>query len=101
MSNSSNLDTPPPRPASAVWSTFDSTWAIDALPIKKELPGRTLEFTYDLSSIPVIGRRGNLENIEQFKESKIVPDLPAPRKPNTSQVNIYEISMALERAMVI
>lgn len=84
VSNSSNLDTPPPPAQSTIWSSYESSWAIDALPIKKELPGRTLEFTYDLSSVPVIGTKHTLENTGE--QAKITPDIPSPRKPNTSQV---------------
>jgi len=87
VSNSSNLDTPPPRPPSTVWSTYDSSWAIDALPVKKELPGRTLEFTYDLSLVPVIGQKSKVENSSE--QAKPAPDIPASRKPNTSQVKWF------------
>ncbi|XP_032237485.2 protein furry homolog isoform X2 [Nematostella vectensis] len=85
VSKSSNLDTPPPRPASSIWSVHDSTWVIDALPTKKELPGRTLAFTFDLSATPVIGRRGTPECAEQTKENKVVNDVTCARKAHISQ----------------
>lgn len=97
MSNSSNLDTPPPRPPSTVWSSYDSSWAIDAVHIKKELPGRTLEFTYDLSSVPVIGKKRMIENIHE--QAKVTPDIPAPRKPNTSQVT--NVILKLHRLFIV
>ena len=60
--------------------------------IKKDLPGRTLDFTFDLSATPVIGRRGAPETQgEHGKDNKILSpvatvDLSAWRKPHLSQV---------------
>ncbi|KAL9973951.1 hypothetical protein ACROYT_G020474 [Oculina patagonica] len=91
VSHSSHLDTPPPRPASSVWTAYDSSWSAEAMMIKKDLPGRTLDFTFDLSTTPVIGRRGAPETQgEHGKENKILSpvatvDLSAWRKPHLSQ----------------
>lgn len=62
--------------------------------IKKDLPGRTLDFTFDLSTTPVIGRRVTTENpVEHGKENKVLSpvatvDLSAWRKPHLSQVSL-------------
>lgn len=94
VSHSSHLDTPPPRPASSVWTAYDSSWSAEAMMIKKDLPGRTLDFTFDLSTTPVIGRRVTPENaVEHGKENKVVSpvatvDLSAWRKPHLSQVHV-------------
>ena len=63
--------------------------------IKKDLPGRTLDFTFDLSTTPVIGRRGTPEIPgEVGKENKVLSpvgtvDLSTWRKPHLSQVGVY------------
>jgi len=94
VSHSSHLDTPPPRPASSVWTAYDSSWSAEAMMIKKDLPGRTLDFTFDLSTTPVIGRRVTTENpVEHGKENKVLSpvatvDLSAWRKPHLSQVSL-------------
>jgi len=94
VSHSSHLDTPPPRPASSVWTAYDSSWSAEAMMIKKDLPGRTLDFTFDLSTTPVIGRRVTPENpVEHGKENKVLSpvatvDLSAWRKPHLSQVHV-------------
>lgn len=91
VSHSSHLDTPPPRPASSVWTAHDSSWSAEAMMIKKDLPGRTLDFTFDLSATPVIGRKGTPEIPgEVVKESKLLSpvgtvDLSTWRKPHLSQ----------------
>lgn len=60
--------------------------------IKKDLPGRTLDFTFDLSTTPVIGRRGTPEiPADMGKENKVLSpvgtvDLSTWRKPHLSQV---------------
>ena len=92
VSHSSHLDTPPPRPASSVWTAYDSSWSAEAMMIKKDLPGRTLDFTFDLSATPVIGQR--VENpVEHGKENKLLSpvatvDLSGWRKPHLSQVHL-------------
>ena len=54
---------PPPSSSSSLtggWTGSDSTtssFSDSELFLKKELPGRTMEFTYDLSQTPIIGRR--------------------------------------------
>ena len=63
--------------------------------IKKDLPGRTLDFTFDLSTTPVIGRRATPG--ELGKENKLLSpvatvDLSAWRKPHLSQVRSVTIS---------
>ena len=63
--------------------------------IKKDLPGRTLDFTFDLSTTPVIGRRVTPESaVDYGRENKVVSpvatvDLSAWRKPHLSQVYSY------------
>lgn len=93
VSHSSHLDTPPPRPASSVWTAYDSSWSAEAMMIKKDLPGRTLDFTFDLSTTPVIGRRSTPEpQGEHSKENKVLSpvatvDMSVWRKPHLSQVS--------------
>lgn len=97
VSHSSHLDTPPPRPASSVWTAHDSSWSAEAMMIKKDLPGRTLDFTFDLSATPVIGRKGTPEIPgEVVKESKLLSpvgtvDLSTWRKPHLSQVKVISV----------
>ncbi|XP_029213132.2 LOW QUALITY PROTEIN: protein furry homolog [Acropora millepora] len=91
VSNSSHLDTPPPRPASSVWTVHDSSWSTEAMMIKKDLPGRTLDFTFDLSATPVIGRKvGSEFPGDLARENKVLSpggtvDLSTWRKPHLSQ----------------
>ncbi|XP_068703466.1 protein furry homolog-like isoform X2 [Montipora foliosa] len=91
VSHSSHLDTPPPRPASSVWTAHDSSWSAEAMMIKKDLPGRTLDFTFDLSTTPVIGRKITPEFPgELTRENKVLSpvgtvDLSTWRKPHLSQ----------------
>lgn len=91
VSHSSHLDTPPPRPASSVWTAYDSSWSTEAMMIKKDLPGRTLDFTFDLSATPVIGRRSTPEpQVDSGKENKLISpvatvDMSVWRKPHLSQ----------------
>lgn len=93
VSHSSHLDTPPARPASSVWTVHDSSWSAEAMMIKKDLPGRTLDFTFDLSATPVIGRRATTEiSGEMGRENKLLSqvstvDLSTWKKPYLSQVH--------------
>ena len=71
VTRSSSLVAPPPPlssysgssgPSSIMWDTVSTTSSIAfssdvELSNKKELPGRTMEFTFDVSQTPVIGRR--------------------------------------------
>lgn len=63
--------------------------------IKKDLPGRTLDFTFDLSTTPVIGRKCTQEIPgEVAKENKVLSpvgtvDLSTWRKPHLSQVTVH------------
>ena len=94
VSHSSHLDTPPARPASSVWTVHDSSWSAEAMMIKKDLPGRTLDFTFDLSATPVIGRRATPEiSGEMCRENKLLSqvstvDLSTWKKPYLSQVHV-------------
>ena len=60
--------------------------------IKKDLPGRTLDFTFDLSTTPIIGRRSAPDIPEErSKDCKLVAnvlsvDASAWKKPHLSQV---------------
>ena len=83
VSHSSNLNTPPPRPASTV---LDG-WITD--PLKKELPGRTLDFTFELSATRVVSGFPTTTETpgEPGKESKAsVAEMSGWRKPGLSQV---------------
>lgn len=76
--------------------------------IKKDLPGRTLDFTFDLSTTPVIGQR--VENpVEHGKENKLLSpvttvDLSGWRKPHLSQVhltNYVSVIMTGSRSFIV
>ena len=66
--------------------------------IKKDLPGRTLDFTFDLSATPVIGRRATPEiSGEMGRENKLLSqvstvDLSTWKKPYLSQVHVIRFS---------
>lgn len=85
VSHSSHLDTPPPRLSSCI---VDNSWSADTAQMKKELPGRTLDFTFDLSATRVIGCPTALDVAgESGKESKTSSaDVCGWRKPHLSQV---------------
>ena len=97
VSHSSHLDTPPARPASSVWTVHDSSWSAEAMMIKKDLPGRTLDFTFDLSATPVIGRRATPEIPGEIgRENKLLSqvstvDLSTWKKPHLSQVEVLSL----------
>lgn len=99
VSHSSHLDTPPARPASSVWTVHDSSWSAEAMMIKKDLPGRTLDFTFDLSATPVIGRRATPEiSGEMCRENKLLSqvstvDLSTWKKPYLSQVHVIRFTV--------
>lgn len=99
VSHSSHLDTPPARPASSVWTVHDSSWSAEAMMIKKDLPGRTLDFTFDLSATPVIGRRATPEiSGEMGRENKLLSqvstvDLSTWKKPYLSQVHVIRFTV--------
>lgn len=61
--------------------------------IKKDLPGRTLDFTFDLSATPVIGRRATPE---MGRENRLLSqvstvDLSTWKKPHLSQVEVLSL----------
>ena len=74
--------------------------------IKKDLPGRTLDFTFDLSSTPVIGRRGTPETTgEVGKENKVLSpvatvDLSTWKKPHLSQVDVFLVNTQKRAAIL-
>lgn len=47
---------------------------------KKELPGRTMDFTFDLSQTPVIGRRILVKSNEAERGSGSAKSAPSPRR---------------------
>ncbi|XP_050300806.1 protein furry isoform X2 [Anthonomus grandis grandis] len=76
VSRSSSLVAPPISLTSHWESHFTSiphppTFTEDSVFSKKELPGRTMEFTFDLSQTPVIGRRflHKIDDAEKMKTS--------------------------------
>lgn len=53
-------------------STTSSAFSSDLeLNLKKELPGRTMEFTFDVSQTPVIGRRHLSSNTKEEVNSRL------------------------------
>ena len=77
VTRSSTLVAPPSTGAMSYhWETTSaSNFAEADMYFKKELPGRTMEFTFDLSQTPVIGRK-------QIRPSAMV--VPPPSSASTS-----------------
>ena len=78
VTRSSTLVAPPSTGAMSYhWETTSaSNFAEADMYFKKELPGRTMEFTFDLSQTPVIGRK-------QIR-GPMVPVVPPPSSASTS-----------------
>lgn len=78
--------------SSSLTSIHHPTFSEDNIFMKKELPGRTMEFTFDLSQTPVIGRRFLQKNdkIEEItSKSSVTPRRscsisPADSSPQSS-----------------
>lgn len=67
----------------------DSTFALSSQIFKKDLPGKTLEFTYNVANTPVIGSNFNdvrEEGSDMFSSSGT--SAPCWRKPHGSQVRV-------------
>lgn len=47
MASSSQLEVPVRKTTSVV---YDSTWSLDSTPARQELPGKTLDFSFDVSA---------------------------------------------------
>ena len=70
----------------------DSSWSLTSQMFKKELPGRTLEFTYNVANTPVIGVKHNHEGRDDY-DSSVSCAAPCWRKPHSSQVLITYVHM--------
>ena len=67
----------------------DSSWSLSSDMFKKDLPGRTLEFSFNVSNTPVIGSRYSLEELKDHIEtgsSSSTAAAPCWRKPHGCQV---------------
>ena len=78
VTRSSSLVAPPSSSNSGTWGSDSnaSSFSDSELFLKKELPGRTMEFTYDLSQTPVIGRRHTNDKADSRDSSTSRPREP-------------------------
>ena len=77
VSSCSQLEMPAQRPSSVM---FDSTWSLDQSVARQELPGKTLDFTFDVSSTPVSTQEG------QEAPQKGLAEASGWKRPQLSQV---------------
>ena len=88
VSNSSQIEAPPPRPVSSMIAIYDSSWSLETVGVKKELPGRTLDFTFDFSLTSSPSKhtlevpRGDILSV-----STNTGESAGWKKPQASQVN--------------
>lgn len=70
----------------------ENPFSLSSQMFKKELPGRTLEFTYNVESTPVIGSKHGADNRDPNEPSGALTSCgasaPCWRKPHGSQVNM-------------
>ncbi|XP_047125679.1 protein furry homolog-like isoform X1 [Hydra vulgaris] len=82
-----------PKPSRVHSMSFgESSWSLSSDMFKKDLPGRTLEFSFNVSNTPVIGARYNLEELKDHIEATPGATTAAPcwRKPHGSQKRTRE-----------
>ena len=66
-------------------SLGDNALALTSHMFKKELPGRTIEFTYNVEDTPLIGARYNSLDKDKKPGNQSVSQAPCWRKPHGSQ----------------
>lgn len=81
------------------WGTHltlgENSWSLTSQIFKNELPGRTIEFTYNIANTPLIGAKYNNVGKDDHPENSTlglgVSQAPCWRKPHGSQVSANEI----------
>ena len=84
------LPSAPKLPWGSSLTIAESSWSGTAQAFRKELPGRTLQFTYDVTATPLIGakfERGSKEVLSDGKpEESTSTTVSCWRRPHGSQV---------------
>ena len=88
------LSMAPKLPWGSSLTLAESSWSITTQNTRKELPGRTLQFTYDVAATPLIGAKfehGSKETINDGKSEESPSGtnsnaLSCWRRPHASQV---------------
>lgn len=65
----------------------DSSWSLTSQMFKKELPGKTLEFSYNVANTPVIGAKYSHDGKDEYENGTSSASAPCWRKPHSSQVS--------------
>eukprot|EP00794_Sanderia_malayensis_P007422 gene7422-8242_t len=65
------LSLAPKLPWGSSLTLADSSWSVTPQSLRKELPGRTLQFTYDVQATPLIGAKFNHGSKECVFDSKV------------------------------
>ena len=89
VTRSSTLVAPPStghisNPQHSHWEPHTSFAEAEVYYSKKELPGRTMEFTFDLSQTPVIERRQRRGGLPSFREGLDREDIATATSPRRS-----------------
>ncbi|XP_057312815.1 protein furry homolog-like [Hydractinia symbiolongicarpus] len=63
----------------------DSSWSLTSQMFKKELPGKTLEFSYNVANTPVIGAKYSHDGKDEYENGTSSASAPCWRKPHSSQ----------------
>ena len=91
------LPSAPRLPWGSSLTIAESSWSGTASGFRKELPGRTLQFTYDVTTTPLIGakfERGSKETINDGKTDESSSNFVSCwRRPHGSQVVILVFSV--------
>ena len=78
VASSSQLEVPTRKTLSVA---YDSTWSLDTTPVRQELPGKTLSFSFDLSSAVS-------QDVQEFPQKTQLETI-GWKRPQSSQVRIY------------
>ena len=78
VASSSQLEVPTRKTLSVA---YDSTWSLDTTPVRQELPGKTLSFSFDLSS-------AGSQDVQEFPQKTQLETI-GWKRPQSSQVRIY------------
>lgn len=98
MTRSSSLQVVPPSEGGSVGFSFSfyGTYPDSDMFCKKELAGRTMEFTFDVSQTPLIGRRILLKTEDNTtsaassaQPTSVAANAPNPSNPNQMRSSVY------------
>lgn len=92
------LTVAPKLPWGSSLTLAESSWSVTAPSFRKELPGRTLQFTYDIAATPLIGAKLDRGSKEMLNEGRSDDTAGASsttvscwRRPHGSQVFVVII----------